>query len=42
MSESFDFEDNFTQSVTETQRIDEGSSDEDRGGMKFINYMKLI
>jgi len=36
MSESFDFEDNFTQSVTGTQRIDEGSSDEDRGdGNKF-------
>ena len=39
MSESFDFEDNFTQSVTETQRIDEGSSDEDRESMKFLIYI---
>ena len=38
MSESFDFEDNFTQSVTETQRIDEGSSDEERESMKFLLY----
>ena len=38
MSESFDFEDNFTQTVTETQRIDEGSSDEDRESMKFLLY----
>lgn len=39
MSESFDFEDNFTQSVTETQQIDEGSSDEDRESMKFLIYI---
>ena len=39
MSESFDFEDNFTQSVTETQQIDEGSSDEDRESMNFLIYI---
>ena len=39
MSESFDFEDNFTQSVTETQRIDEGSSDEEIESMKILIYI---
>jgi len=39
MSESFDFEDNCTQTVSETQRIDE-SSDEDGDNKKKSLYLK--
>jgi len=40
MSVSFDFEDNYTQAISETQQIDDQSSDEDGDKKKRLLHMK--